>query len=171
MSEEIDDRLVAGVIRSTHGVKGEVKLKSMSGSVEHLRRLKHAWLKTGDTERKVTLESVRGSPSNLIVAFRELDSLEEARKYKNAELVVLRKDASILSEGEYYVADLVGCNVFFRERLMGSVQSVWENSNCDMLEVRCENDRIVQLPLHDHYVLSINIDQRRVDLAVDWILE
>jgi 16S rRNA processing protein RimM len=166
------EKLVIGRIRASHGIRGEVKVQSISGEDSHIRKLKKIWLRLSNgLEKELTVRDVRGVLPNLIMAFEEITSPEQARSYRGAELLAPREQAAPLKEGEYYIADLVGCEVVFESTVLGTVTSVWENSNCDMLEVSMTSGETAQLPLQDEFVLSVDIDARRIELKVDWIFE
>lgn len=167
----MEDRLAIGRITSSHGVRGEMKIQSLSGEDAHIRKIKRVWLRTEVRIIEKKVISVRGALPNLIIALEGISTPEEARKYRGAEVLVDRADALPLNEGEYYFSDLQGCEVLFEGKKMGVVTSVWENSNCDMLEVKCEDGHIAQLPLQDQFVGEVSTDARRIELKVDWILE
>lgn len=187
----MEDRLVVGRVVSSHGIRGEMKIRSLSGEDSHIRKLKRLWLRTetrntgrGNAERSAAMTpsgayktverkviSVRGALPNLILALEGITTPEEARKYRGAEILVERNNASPLREGEFYYSDLAGCKVCFEGRVLATVRSVWENSNCDMLEVVCDDGRIAQIPLQEQFVGDISVEERRIELKVDWILE
>jgi 16S rRNA processing protein RimM len=167
----MEDRLVIGRIRASHGVRGEVKVQSLSGEDRHFHRIKTVWLRLENRERQLTVLSVRGALPNLILAFEGISSPEEARKYRGAEILVKRDEAAALKTGEYYIADLIGCHIVYRDEVLGEVLSVWENSNCDMFEVQCTDGHKVQVPFQDEFVGDVDTSNRRIELKVDWILE
>ncbi len=167
--------LKIGRIVSSHGVRGEVKVKSFSGDDTHFKSADSLILRrsVGGTvrERKVKLLSLRGALPNLIAAFEGISSPEDARAYRGAELLIERNAAQALKDGEYYFADLEGCALEFNGAEVGRVKSVWENSNCDMLEVVLTDGRIAQVPLQDKFVAEVDTQNARIELRVDWILE
>jgi 16S rRNA processing protein RimM len=167
--------LVIGKIVSSHGVRGEMKIKSLSGEDTHFRSAEKLLVRTvfGGTarDRELKVVSVRGAQPNLIVAFEGISSPEEAQKYRGAQVLLDRSLAAPLAEGEYYFADLEGCDVFYGEEKRGTVKSVWENSNCDMLEVVLTDGQVVQVPLQDQFVDEVDTERKVIALRVDWILE
>ena len=163
--------LTIGRVLSSHGLRGEVKIESFSGEEDHIRSLRKASLIVDGQEREHGVINVRGSGKNLIVLFDGIDSPEKAKEYCGAEISVHRRYAAPLKEGEYYFADLVHCKVFFEKEHCGSVCSVWKNGHCDMLEIVCLDGHVAHVPLQDHFVSRVDVDERVIELNMDWILE
>lgn len=164
--------LVIARVLSPHGLKGEVKVESFSGESKHIKALKTAWLHIGDKKTEHRVISVRGMEKTPIVLFGGISSPEEAGAYRGAEVIVDRAQGSPLAGDEYYLADLVQCQVNFEGRQRGHVCAVWHNGLCDMLEVECLDDgRVVQVPLQDQFISHVDVRNGRIELTVDWILE
>ena len=164
-------RLVVGQVLSSHGVRGEVNVRSLSGEHDHIRSLKRACLSIAGRETEHDLITVRGRGKNLIVLFDGITSPEEAKSYRSAEIIVHRDQALQLEDGEYYVADLVHCKVLFEDEPRGHVRSVWGNGQCEMLEVERLDGQIVQLPLQDHFIAQVDVHSKIIQLKVAWVLE
>ena len=162
--------LVVARFLSRHGLHGYLKLQSLSGFDSHIRAGKRAWITAQGRTREQKILKVRGAPGNLIMALEGVNTPEDARKYRGAEIAVAQEQALPRRAGEYYYADLVTCEVFFGSECRGVVRAVWEN-HCDMLEVEVRDGRVVQLPFQDQFVAEVNIHRKRIALKVDWILE
>src|SRR5208337_3751464 len=130
MAEEL---LTVGVVTGTHGVGGDLKLRSYSGLSDHILVLREALFKKGREEKRLRLESVRSQPPGVILKVTGYDSPEQARRLVGYELWVPRPQAAKLQDGEYYAADLCLCTLWFGEEEIGSVRSVWEGGASELL--------------------------------------
>ena len=115
--------LAVGVIVSTHGIGGELKVKSLSGGFAHLLALRSVVLRKGGVETPTVFENVRRQDPGVIVKVTGLDTPERARALVGSEIWVPRAAASPLSNGEYYAADLCRCRLWFGEEEVGAVRS------------------------------------------------
>jgi 16S rRNA processing protein RimM len=100
-------------LQAPYGLKGELKLRSYSGEIEHFQTLAGTpvtVLKDG-VSRQWTLEAVRVVEPHFLAKFKGLDAPETARKLTGGEILVARQHAAALEPGEYYVADLIGCSI------------------------------------------------------------
>ena len=107
----MEDRFKVGVITSTHGVRGEVKVFPTTDDPKRFRKLKTVQVETTKETLTLAIQSVKFFKNMVIVKFEGIDSLNDVEQYRKAELYVSRKDAVPLAENEYYIADLIGLSV------------------------------------------------------------
>jgi len=158
-----------GVITSTHGVTGELKVRSFSGQAAHLLGLEGALLRKGPAERRVSFAGVRPQGAGLIVRVQGMDTPERARSLVGFEIWVPRAQAAPLSDGEYYEADLCRCTVWVGDRRVGRVRSVWEGGPTQLLEVEGEGKTFL-VPFSEHFVGEVDVQGGRIRLAGDEVL-
>ena len=99
----MDNRIALAAIAGAHGVKGELRLKLFSDSVESLSR--HATLYIGGVARK--LLSVRDGKMP-VARFEGIADRSAAEALRGSLVEVDRSALPPLEEGEYYHADLLG---------------------------------------------------------------
>jgi 16S rRNA processing protein RimM len=162
--------LAVGVITSTHGVTGELKVKSFSGEHGHLLGLREAHLRKGGAERKVTFERVRRQDPGVIVKVEGLETPEKARVLVGWEIWVARSSAAPLGEQEYYAADLCRCRVWFGEEDVGVVRSVWEGGPAQLLEVVGKAGKTFLVPFSDHFIGDVDLVNGKISLKEDEII-
>ena len=97
-----------GVITTTHGVRGEVKVFPTTDDPQRFKKLKQVILDNGKEHRELEITSVKFFKNLVILKFKGLDNINDVEKYKKADLLVTRKNAVPLKEGEYFIADLIG---------------------------------------------------------------
>lgn len=97
-----------GVITSTHGVRGEVKVFPTTDDPQRFKALKQVILDTGKQQIDMEIASVRFFKNMVILKFKGIDNINDVEKYRQADLLVTRENAVKLEEGEYFIADLIG---------------------------------------------------------------
>ena len=100
--------LRVGVITTTHGVRGEVKVFPTTDDPQRFKKLKKVIMDTGKTQMELEVQSVKFFKNMVILKFKEFDNINDVEKYKNADLLVTREHAVKLAPGEYFIADLIG---------------------------------------------------------------
>jgi 16S rRNA processing protein RimM len=163
------DRFVAARLGSPFGLKGFVKVHSLSGEIEHLLRLKRAVLRQGDREWVQEIDEAEG-PS-LVMKFRGIDSPEAAKTLAGAELLVGRDEAAPLGQGEYYIEDLKGLEVWEGRETLGLISDVLEGGGGSLVELRLRTGETRLVPFRDEFFGEIDIAGRRARLLCRWILE
>ena len=164
------NRFTVGRIHSSHGLKGEVSITSYSGVTEHFAGMEKITAVSGERSRELTVESVRGGAKKLIAKFASVDTVDEAKKLAGWELWVDRDDAVPLGPEEYYTADVVGCEVLYRDEKIGTVEYVGEGTQGSLLGV--ETDKGIRLvPFLHIFIGTVDVEAGKIELLVDWILE
>ena len=102
------DRFTIGVITTTHGVHGEVKVFPKTDDVHRFKKLKEVTADTGKEQLTLHIRSVKFFKQFVILGFEEYDNLNDVEFLRKAELTISRDDALPLDNDEYYVADLIG---------------------------------------------------------------
>ncbi len=130
--------MTLALLGRTWGRRGELAAVSVSSGLERFRQLEEVFL-FGDAgvREPAVIESVWEHRGLLIFKFRGVDSISEAERLEGAEVRVPREQRAALPEGEFYQADLVGCEVIERatgERL-GTVTGWQEYGGPALLEV------------------------------------
>jgi 16S rRNA processing protein RimM len=160
-----------GKIRTSHGVRGEVKVLSYSGVFDHFERLKSVSAHKGAVEKTLTVEATRWTGENLLLKFAGIDSPEEAKLLADFELWVPKAQAAPLEEGEVYLTDLIGCSLVFAGEVKGRVTGFLEGAQAVLLEVEKPDGKTCVVPFQEVYLGSIDLTGRTVELKVEWILE
>ena len=104
----MEQLLRVGVITTTHGVRGEVKVFPTTDDSQRFKKLKKVILDTGKEQMELEIASVKFFKNMVILKFKEFDNINDVEKYKNADLLVTREHAVKLAPGEYFIADLIG---------------------------------------------------------------
>jgi len=160
-----DDRIAIGIIRTSFGVKGELKVKSFSGEVKHFLSLKKVFLKDkGNRFLLKKVEYVRSAKDDIIIKLEGIDSPEVGKTFSGTEIWVSRAEASPLEPDEYYLADLCRCTAYIGVEKIGVVRSLIEGSSSDLLEIVRENGQTLIVPFLDEYVDQVNIEENKVFL-------
>ena len=123
----MEDLLQVGIITSTHGVRGEVKVYPTTDDPRRFRRLKEVVLDTGREKLNLEIEGVKFFKQFVILKFKGLDNINDIEKYRQKSLYVTRKNAVRLQRDEYFIADLIGLKVQDEDGTeLGTVKDVIE---------------------------------------------
>jgi 16S rRNA processing protein RimM len=139
----MDKRIVLAAVAGAHGVRGELRLKLFSNSVESLSRQEKLYV--GGVERR--LFSVRVSGKTAVACFDGIADRSAAEALRGTLVEVDRSALPPLEEGEYYHADLIGlAAVDGKGKGIGTVVAVENYGAGDLLEVEAEDGRRSLIP-------------------------
>jgi 16S rRNA processing protein RimM len=141
-SDRGERRIALAAVAGAHGVKGELRLKLFSDSIESLSR--HERLFVGGAERR--LLSIRDGKSP-VVRFEGVDDRSAAEALRGSLIEVDRSSLPPLEEGEYYHSDVIGLPAVDREgKSVGKVIAIENYGAGDLLEVELEGGRTSLIP-------------------------
>lgn len=198
-SKSMVEQFVVGIIRGTHGVKGDFKVESTSGEYEHFARMEEVTLTDGNVSKLVKIESISIGNNVLYMKIEGINTPEDAAKFNRWQIVVPRKYAHKLQKNEWYIEDLKGCSVWYKETadntapavdeksIVGTVTNVMEGGSGYLVEIllseACtlvddktkynKNGKIktVYVPFKDQFVGKVDIENKMMQLMHLWILE
>ncbi|HEY0629561.1 MAG TPA: ribosome maturation factor RimM [Sphingomicrobium sp.] len=125
-------RVALAAVAGAHGVKGELRLKLFSDSVESLAR--HSRLYVGG--REMALRDIKDGGKTAIARFDGISDRTAAEALRGELVEIDRDQLPPLEEGEYYHADLIGLPcVDEGGEPLGTVVAIENFGAGDLLEV------------------------------------
>lgn len=154
--------LQVGVISSTHGIRGEVKVFPTTDDAGRFRKLKKVYLDTGRERLELEVQAVRFFKQFAIVKFRGIDNINDIQQYKGKSLLVAREDAVALEKDEYYFADLIGMQVFTEEGHFGVLRDIMETGANEVYIIDSDSHGEVLVPAIRQCILDVNIEEKQM---------
>lgn len=163
----MEDLLQVGIITSTHGVRGEVKVYPTTDDPRRFRRLKEVVLDTGKEKMNLEIEGVKFFKQFVILKFKGLDNINDIEKYRQKSLYVTRKNAVRLQRDEYFIADLIGLKVQDEDgKGLGTVKDVIETGANDVYEVEMADGKSLLLPAIKQCILNVDVENGTMQVHV-----
>lgn len=163
----MEDLLQVGIITSTHGVRGEVKVYPTTDDPRRFRRLKEVVLDTGKEKMNLEIEGVKFFKQFVILKFKGLDNINDIEKYRQKSLYVTRKNAVRLQRDEYFIADLIGLKVQDEDgKELGTVKDVMETGANDVYEVEMADGKSLLLPAIKQCILNVDVENGTMQVHV-----
>ena len=160
----MQDYLRVGVITTTHGLRGEVKVFPTTDP-ERFETLPYVLVETLQGMRRLEVTGWRFFKNLVILKFAGIDSINDIEKYKGHDLWIAREDAQELQEGEYYIGDLIGMEVCLEDgKRFGTVRDVMETGANDVYEVVTEDGREVLIPAIEDCILDVDLENNRMTI-------
>lgn len=155
--------LELGQIVNVKGLKGEVKVNSFTDDNTKFERIPKVFIKQKQNLTEYEIESVGYSKNQVIIKFKNINTVEEAEKLRNSYIVVDREIFGELPEGVYYIADLIGLDVYTENNeYLGKVDDIFNTGSNDVYVVKAENGMQKLLPGIDEVIKKIDLESNKV---------
>ena len=149
-----------GHIMTTHGLKGDLKVKNLSDFDRFKKGNKLYILHNDEYIPVIVYKSVDFKGDTLLVSFKDLLDINLVEKYHSDDIYVSdleREDDDL--DGEYYYSDLVGKKVVNQNKeSRGTVLEIKELPQYDYLVVDY-NGKNVLVPFIDEFIIEVNDDE------------
>ncbi len=155
----MEEMLRVGVITSTHGVRGEVKVYPTTDDPARFKDLDEVTLDTGKELIPLTIQNVKFFKKMVILKFKEYDNINAIEPYKGKDLLIHRSQAVPLEEGEHFIVDLIGLTVITDEgETLGKLKDVLQTGANDVYIVEQPSGKEVLIPAIKPCILNIDLE-------------
>jgi len=170
--KDLKDLILIGHVIRPHGLTGQLKIVSYSGSEETFFRAGSVFL---SLEKKELFEnkvvSLKRQRSAYILRLSHINSIDAAERYKGAEILIskefLKKDRD-----EFFWYELIGLNVYLQsDKYLGVLKSIFSTGANDVYVVEGE-EREYLIPAIHQVIKEINIiDKKIIILPIKGLLD
>lgn len=159
----MEARLRVGIVTSTHGLKGEVKVYPTTDTPESFFDFKKIYVKLGKIEQELEIEKVRFFKEQVILKFKGFNRIEEIERFRQCELYIDREDAEACEENENYIGDLIDMEVFTEEGVsLGILKDVYETGANDVYIVETKEGKELMIPAIRDCILDVDLDKNKM---------
>ena len=153
-----------GQIVNTFGIKGFVKVKPFTDEINRFEELEKVYIAQKNEMQEVEIEEVSYQKHMVLLKLKGIDNLTEAEKYKGLFLKIDRKNAKKLEEGTYFIADLLGLEVYTDEgELLGKVDDIFNAGANDVYVVKEEiTGKQILLPGIKEVLKDIDLENEKI---------
>ncbi len=144
-----------GEIVGTHGLKGEVKIRS-NFKYKSLVFKPNFKLYINNRKEEVTITRYRKHKDYDMTTFLDHDDITDVLGF-NGEKVYVNKEDLVLEKGHYVNEDLTGLRCFINDIYIGSVKDIFNNKATDIFVIERENKPDLLVPYVDAFIKSIDI--------------
>lgn len=167
MSVSAPEWVIVGRVRKVHGLRGELVVEPITDRPDAIfasgRRV-FAGTPSGAVardRRELTVCGSRPFKGGVIVQFDEVDSRDEAEKWRGRFLLLPGSELAPLEEGEVYVHDLYGMRVELADgTALGVVETVYELPQGLGLDVKRDAGGSVIVPWRPEIVRAVDAERR-----------
>ena len=163
----MEDIYRIGVITTTHGLKGEVKVFPTTDDLNRFKKLKKCFIRTPKEDIQVEKNSCKFFKNMVILSFKEFGDINEVERFRNCDIYVTRDNAVPLEEDEYYISDVIGMNIILEDGSeLGVLQDVMQTGANDVFVIKLKDDKELLMPVIKDCVLDMNYDTGKITVRL-----
>lgn len=159
----MNDLLRVGVVTSTHGIAGEVKVFPTTDDAMRFKKLKEVFIDLGREQLTLHITSVKFFKNMVILKFREFDNINEVQKLIKKDLMISRDMAVPLSEDENFICDMIGLTTVTDDGIeLGKLTDVLQTGANDVYIIETAEGKEILIPAIKQCILKVDLDQQKM---------
>lgn len=159
----MEDLFQVGIISSTHGIAGEVKVFPTTDDVNRFKKLKEVLLDTGKEKLELHVVQCKFFKQMVILKFKEFNNINDVERFRGKSLYVTRKNAVKLQKDEYFIADMIGMVVVSDEgEELGALDDVLQTGANDVYVVKSAEGTELLIPAIKDCILDVDMKKEKM---------
>lgn len=154
-----------GIIVKTHGLKGEVKVKSTTDFPCRFKIGSELLLESDSTVEVLKSREQKGF---WFLIFKDFEDINKVERFVGQKLYVSKRDDQ-LAPNEFYVSDLLGLPVFSTDQQsVGSLKDVLHYGPNDVWVIKKTKGKELLLPYTSDFIKKVDLENNQiiVDLSL-----
>ena len=147
-----------GKVVNTHGIKGEIRIKSDFEKKDLIFR-KDFKLYFGKDKSCEIINTYRTHKEYDMVTLVDMNNINDVLKYKGQSVFVKREDLH-LDDNDFVLDDLIGLKVKENEKILGIIEDFMYNNGNVLLCVNGEKN--FYIPYNKTYIKSVDLNNEEV---------
>lgn len=165
--KQLEQLLRVGVITSTHGIKGEVKVFPTTDDMDRFNSLKKCILDMKKEQLELEVDGVKFFKQFAILKFKGYNDINDVQTFLKKDLLVSREHAVKLQPGEFFICDLIGANVVTDDGTeLGELTDIIQTGANDVYEVTRKDHSQILLPSIPQCILHKDVENGVVTVHI-----
>ena len=154
----MQDKLEVGKIVNTFGIKGEVKVNLYTEDISNFKTNNKVYV----NDKEMQVENSRLQKNMLILKLKGIDNMNDAEDLRGS-IIKVDRSKNELPEGTYYIADLIGLDVYTEDgSLLGKVIDIYNTGANDIYTVKTQDGKEVLLPAIKDVIKQVDIQNGKI---------
>lgn len=154
-------RITVAEVITTHSIRGNVKVRSFSDNEKRFEKGSKVYI--GD--ELLTIEDSFDQKGLKVLKFVEYNDINDSIKLVGKDITIDEKDRGVLSEGEFYIYELIGLDVYSKGQIVGKVKDVisgvYPN---DVYVIEKKDNKEVLLPALITVITNVDINNKKIEV-------
>ena len=164
----MEDYFLVAEISSVFDENGFVKIKSFSDFPERFFLLDKVYINIFGGYREFIVEEVEKLDSYFIIKFYNFNSDFDLEFLIGSSIFVTQNDVVILDADTFFIHDLIGCKVVFKDKFFGNVVDVLSLNSNDVYVLKNNDGTERLIPAIFQFIETVNIEEKKITLKKDF---
>ncbi len=162
-----DEFITIAKVVSTQGNKGEVNIFPLTDLANRFKNLTTVFLRNNNSQTTLNIEKIRIKENTVVLKFKNIENIKEAKMIVGSFLEVERKNAVKLPKDTYFIFEIIGLEVYTENNIfLGKVENVISTGSNDVYIVKDKNKKELFIPAIHEVVKNVNLEKKRINIKM-----
>ena len=162
-----DEFITIAKVVSTQGNKGEVNIFPLTDLANRFKNLTTVFLRNNNSQTTLNIEKIRIKENTVVLKFKNIENIKEAKMIVGSFLEVERKNAVKLPKDTYFIFEIIGLEVYAENNIfLGKVENVISTGSNDVYIVKDKNKKELFIPAIHEVVKNVNLEKKRINIKM-----
>lgn len=154
--------LKVGKILNTHGIKGMLKILSLTDYDERFEELE--WVYIQGYNEKFHIDKISYRPKDILISLQGFDDINKVEKFKGKYILIDESQKRELPEDTHYISDLIGLDVYtVKDQYLGKVIDILQGGSSDIYVIKNhDTNKEVMIPAVKEFIPTISLEDKKV---------
>ena len=158
--------LIAKIISASKD--GFVKIQLVPGLKINSEPIKFVYLDFWEQKKKIELEEILIFKNSVYFKFKNFEDERETSVFIGRNVFVVDSDFKRIKSNNFLDSDLIGCKLFKKQHIVGTVIDYFETPANPVIEVVMENEKKILIPFVHSVFEKIDTENKTLILNSDF---
>ena len=155
------DLVKVGTFGQPQGLNGDIKINIFTSSFVSFKMLKSFFMEDGKSS--LIFKSLRKIGKKNIGSIEGCEDRDAALNFKGKHIFTFRKNFPKTNNDEYYVLDLIDCEVInVKQESLGKVIDIKNFGADDLIEIISKSKKTFYIPMNVENLINVDIDKKKI---------
>ena len=154
-------KITVGTIVTTHGIKGNLKIKNLSDNDKRFTDGSKVFI----DDTLLTVENSFDQKGLKIIKFYDYNDINDVLKFVGKDITIDEKDLITLEDDEFYIYKLIGLDVYSNGQKKGKIEDVisgvYPN---DVYVIKLDTNNEVLVPALASVIKNVDIENSIIEI-------
>lgn len=157
--------MVIGKFQKAHGLKGQLKTEFYTDDLDELNAFSAFYIKDNRSPggmKEFQFEDIHDQGTRVVCKIDICPDRNTAETFQNVEILVDEDELPQTEDDQFYIRDLMDCQVEYNKEDMGRVFNIIEVADQYVLFIKTPSKKEIALPFEDERLEKVDIENKKI---------
>ncbi len=158
--------VLIGRFTKPYGLKGQIKVQWYVDAIDDLEAFSRFYIedrKAVGGYREISFVEIKEYQKAYVAKVVGMEDRTQVETLVGKAIYVFEKDLPALPEGEFYIRDILGCEVLYEGEVFGVVDNFFEVGPRTLFIIKMTSGKSLAVPYEPRYFVKVDRQAKRIE--------